>query len=138
MRASLFLAAMFALAVAVPAAATQDDSLLTAALTQAPGKSLEALRVSYVPGEASKPHSHDRDAFVYVLSGRVRSQVEGQPLRVYAAGENWFEMGKFSFLDVLDARRTLIGARTQYLAALAQTTDAWVRIERIYGDLSRW
>jgi len=91
MRASLFLAAMFALAVAVPAAATQDDSLLTAALTQAPGKSLEALRVSYVPGEASKPHSHDRDAFVYVLSGRVRSQVEGQPLRVYAAGENWFE-----------------------------------------------
>lgn len=49
-----------------------------------------------------------------------------------------FEMGKFSFLDVLDAQRTLIGARTQYLAALAQTTDAWVRIERIYGDLSRW
>ncbi|MDF4208176.1 TolC family protein [Pseudomonas protegens] len=49
-----------------------------------------------------------------------------------------FEMGKFSFLDVLDAQRTLIGARTQYLAAVAQTTDAWVRIERIYGDLSRW
>ncbi|MDK1395998.1 TolC family protein [Pseudomonas protegens] len=49
-----------------------------------------------------------------------------------------FEMGKFSFLDVLDAQRTLIGARSQYLAAVAQTTDAWVRIERIYGDLSRW
>lgn len=49
-----------------------------------------------------------------------------------------FEMGKFSFLEVLDAQRTLIGARSQYLAAVAQTTDAWVRIERIYGDLSRW
>lgn len=49
-----------------------------------------------------------------------------------------FEMGKFSFLEVLDAQRTLIGARNQYLAAVAQTTDAWVRIERIYGDLSRW
>lgn len=48
-----------------------------------------------------------------------------------------FEMGKFNFLDVLDAQRTLIAARTQYLAALAQATDAWVRIERIYGDLAR-
>lgn len=91
MRTRLFLAAMFALATAAPASATQDDSLLTAALTQAPGKSLEALRVNYAPGEASKPHSHDRDAYVYVLNGHVRSQVEGQALRVYAAGENWFE-----------------------------------------------
>lgn len=49
-----------------------------------------------------------------------------------------FEMGKFSFLDVLDAQRTLIAARTQYLAATAQATDAWVRIERIYGDLARF
>ena len=48
-----------------------------------------------------------------------------------------FEMGKFNFLDVLDAQRTLIAARTQYLAARAQATDAWVRIERIYGDLAR-
>ena len=48
-----------------------------------------------------------------------------------------FEMGKFNFLDVLHAQRTLIAARTQYLAALAQATDAWVRIERIYGDLAR-
>lgn len=47
-------------------------------------------------------------------------------------------MGKFSFLDVLDAQRTLIAARTQYLNATAQATDAWVRIERIYGDLARF
>ena len=49
-----------------------------------------------------------------------------------------FEMGKFNFLDVLDAQRTLIAARTQYLVATAQATDAWVRIERIYGDLARF
>lgn len=91
MRTTLILAAMLTLAAAAPAKATQDDTLLTAALTQAPGRSLEALRVSYAPGEASKPHSHDRDAYVYVLNGQVRSQVEGQPLRVYATGENWFE-----------------------------------------------
>lgn len=91
MRTSLFLVGMLALVAVLPVKATQDDSLLTAALTQAPGKAIEALRVTYAPGEASKPHTHDRDAYVYVLAGHVRSQVKGQALRVYATGENWFE-----------------------------------------------
>ncbi|WP_372242510.1 TolC family protein [Pseudomonas sp. C1C7] len=47
-----------------------------------------------------------------------------------------FEMGKFGFLDVLDAQRTLISARTQYIQAVAEATDARVRIERIFGDLN--
>ncbi|WP_426235359.1 TolC family protein [Pseudomonas sp. TWP3-2] len=46
-----------------------------------------------------------------------------------------FEMGKFGFLDVLDAQRTLISARAQYIQAVAEATDARVRIERIFGDL---
>jgi len=46
-----------------------------------------------------------------------------------------FEMGKFAFLDVLDAQRTLIEARGLYLEALASATDARAQIERIYGDL---
>ncbi|WP_350601323.1 TolC family protein [Pseudomonas sp. 65/3-MNA-CIBAN-0223] len=48
-----------------------------------------------------------------------------------------FEMGKFNFLDVLDAQRTLISARTQYIQAIAEATDAWVRIERIFGDVDQ-
>ena len=48
-----------------------------------------------------------------------------------------FEMGKFNFLDVLDAQRTLISARTQYIQAIAEATDAWVRIERIFGDVDK-
>ena len=47
-----------------------------------------------------------------------------------------FEMGKFNFLDVLDAQRTLFSARTQYIQAIAEATDAWVRIERIFGDVA--
>lgn len=47
-----------------------------------------------------------------------------------------FERGKFGFLDVLDAQRTLVEARTQYLAAQASGTDAQARIQRIFGDLT--
>lgn len=91
MRAVRVLAWWMTLGVIMPAMATQDETLLTAALTRAPGQSLQALRVTYAPGEASQPHSHDRDAYVYVLQGHVRSQVDGQPLRIYAPGESWFE-----------------------------------------------
>ncbi|KPY69965.1 Cobalt/zinc/cadmium resistance protein CzcC [Pseudomonas syringae pv. syringae] len=49
-----------------------------------------------------------------------------------------FEMGKFGFLEVLDAQRTLISARSQYLESLATATDARVAIERIHGDLNRF
>jgi cobalt-zinc-cadmium efflux system outer membrane protein len=49
-----------------------------------------------------------------------------------------FEMGKFGFLEVLDAQRTLIAARGQYLESLATATDARVAIERIYGDLNQF
>lgn len=47
-----------------------------------------------------------------------------------------FQMGKFGFIDVLDAQRTLIDVRSRYLQALGEALDAWVRLERIYGDLS--
>ncbi len=54
------------------------------------------------------------------------------------AATRGFEMGKFGFLEVLDAQRTLIDARGQYLESLATATDARVAIERIYGDLNRF
>lgn len=58
-----------------------------------PGKSVEAVAVSYPPGAKSAPHHHAKSAFImaYVISGAIRSQVEGEPARVYHAGETWRE-----------------------------------------------
>lgn len=47
-----------------------------------------------------------------------------------------FEMGKFAFLDVLDAQRTLIQSRAQYIQSLAAATDSWVQLERVLGDIT--
>lgn len=46
-----------------------------------------------------------------------------------------FEMGKFGFIEVLDAQRTLIVARGQYLDSLAVATNARAQVERVYGDV---
>jgi quercetin dioxygenase-like cupin family protein len=58
-----------------------------------PGKSLEAVTVSYPPGAKSGAHHHAKSAFImaYVISGAIRSQVEGEPARVYHPGETWSE-----------------------------------------------
>jgi quercetin dioxygenase-like cupin family protein len=58
-----------------------------------PGKSLVAVTVSYPPGSKSEAHHHANSAFImaYVISGAIRSQVEGEPARVYHAGETWSE-----------------------------------------------
>lgn len=58
-----------------------------------PGKSMHAVLVSYPPGGASVAHRHAKSAFImaYVISGEIRSQLEGEPARVYHAGETWSE-----------------------------------------------
>jgi quercetin dioxygenase-like cupin family protein len=56
-----------------------------------PGKSLVAVEVSYPPGGASAPHHHSAFVYAYVVSGQIASQVEGQPERIYRAGESWYE-----------------------------------------------
>jgi len=54
----------------------------------------------------------------------------------YDAATRGFELGKFSFLDVLDAQRTSFQAQSQYLRALAEAHRSAAEIERILGETS--
>jgi uncharacterized protein YbjT (DUF2867 family)/quercetin dioxygenase-like cupin family protein len=62
-------------------------------LPNVPGKSMKGLLVEYPPGASSPAHTHANSAFIYatVLEGAVRSSVNGAPVKVYHAGENWSE-----------------------------------------------
>jgi quercetin dioxygenase-like cupin family protein len=62
------------------------------ALPNVPGKVLSAVRVTYAPGGKSGAHHHAGSVFAYVLSGAIRSEVTpGGPVKVYKAGESFFE-----------------------------------------------
>jgi cobalt-zinc-cadmium efflux system outer membrane protein len=52
----------------------------------------------------------------------------------YDAATKGFEFGKFDFLDVLDAQRTLLQAKSQFLRALSEGHRAAAEIERLVGD----
>lgn len=49
----------------------------------------------------------------------------------YQAASQGFTLGKFSFLEALDAQRTLIGTQAQYLRALSDTYQAAAELERL-------
>jgi quercetin dioxygenase-like cupin family protein len=72
---------------------SQASKIFEQAMPNVPGKSLTAVIVDYPPGGSSPPHHHAASGFIfaYVLSGTVRSQLEGGPVEVYRTGESWWE-----------------------------------------------
>src|SRR5262245_49171644 len=61
-------------------------------LANVPGKTLTAVTVTYPPSGKSAEHHHAGSVFVYVLSGSIRSECSATgPVRVYKAGESFFE-----------------------------------------------
>lgn len=87
-----FSVSTFAGAAAALAARETITPAFHEAIANVPGKSLTALIVDYAPGAKTSPHRHGQ-AFVvgYVLSGAIRSQVNGGETRTYHAGESWTE-----------------------------------------------
>ena len=78
------------------AVAGQGDTvapLMEQTLANIPGKSMTALTVDYAPGGTSPAHHHHASAtlFAYVVSGAIRSQVNGGPIEVFKAGQFWVE-----------------------------------------------
>jgi cobalt-zinc-cadmium efflux system outer membrane protein len=64
----------------------------------------------------------------------IREQVMPSAQSAYDAATRGFELGKFSFLDVLDAQRTLFQAQAQYLRARGEAHRAAADIDRLLGD----
>ncbi|CAH2899284.1 MAG: hypothetical protein PPHEMADM_3716 [uncultured Paraburkholderia sp.] len=93
---SMFATSQSALAADANATTAAAHETITPAFAEAianvPGKKMTALVVDYAPGGKSLPHRHGK-VFVgaYVLSGAIRSGVNGDGARVFHAGEHWIE-----------------------------------------------
>jgi quercetin dioxygenase-like cupin family protein len=75
-------------------AADQVEMVFEHNLPNAEGKKLIAVLVNYPPGAKSLPHHHAASAFVfaYVVAGSIRSQIDGEPVRIYGPGESFYEV----------------------------------------------
>ncbi|MFT7772796.1 TolC family protein [Roseateles sp.] len=63
----------------------------------------------------------------------LRSEVLPGAQAAYEAARTGFELGKFSFLDALDAQRTWLQVRSQYYTAVAQVHRTAAEIDRQLG-----
>jgi len=52
---------------------------------------VDAVEVTYGPGEASKAHTHPCPVVGYVLEGAVRMQVDDGPVTTHRVGETFYE-----------------------------------------------
>ena len=77
--------------VAQSSSDTQVKELFVKPLADLPGKEGLMLEVNYPPGGKDEIHRHDAHAFVYVLEGTIRMQLQGQPEKTLKAGEVYYE-----------------------------------------------
>jgi quercetin dioxygenase-like cupin family protein len=47
--------------------------------------------VDFPPNAFTPEHHHEADLYVYVLQGTIRSQLGGQGVETYTAGQSFFE-----------------------------------------------
>ena len=107
------------------------------------GNKLEALRRSDQAGDQLAAASVQLQASLAQASVRLataRLDVDSLQREIvpgaqsaYDAASKGFEFGKFAFLDVLDAQRTLLQAKNQTLRALTEAHHAAAEIERLLG-----
>jgi quercetin dioxygenase-like cupin family protein len=94
---TLLTALLASAALATPALAQKSPETVAPkfehVIPNIPGKSLVSVEVTFPPGVTALPHHHAKSAFlyVYVLSGEIESQLEGEPKRTYRAGDSFFE-----------------------------------------------
>ena len=85
----------------------QEKPVRVEKLANAPGKTLTVVTVNYGPGGKSGKHHHAGSVFAYVLSGAIRSQNSATgPVKVYKAGESFFEPSGSQHLVSENARAT--------------------------------
>jgi cobalt-zinc-cadmium efflux system outer membrane protein len=108
------------------------------------GAELEALRRQDQAGieaeaaalrlESDALRAHERLQAAVAEARALHDEVLPGAQSVFDATTKGYELGKFGFLDVLDAQRTLLQARSQHLRAVAQAHLAAAEMDRLLGE----
>jgi quercetin dioxygenase-like cupin family protein len=78
-------------ALAAPAPEATVTPLFSKDLWNGPGREVAMITVDYPPGSVDPIHTHNAQAFVYVLEGSIVMQVKGGPLVTLKPGQTFYE-----------------------------------------------
>ena len=97
-------------------------------------KAEEEARALALTQRAELLSAHQRWSSATQVTQLLRQEVLPGAESAYAAATRGFSLGKFSYLEALDAQRTLLEAKTQYFASLAEAYRAASDVERLIGE----
>ncbi len=97
-------------------------------------KARDEMSVTEIQLRNTVAQAYERWSANYSAVESLKTDILPGAQSVYDAATKGFELGKFNFLDVLDAQRTLFQAKAQYLNALLESYQAVAEIERTVGD----
>ncbi len=123
---------LFGAAVALPIFDFNGRSVQEASLRL--GKAYEERRASQARVSAALAEAYRALASAHEELTALRETVLPGSKQAFEAVTEGYRLGKFEYLDVLDAQRTLIGAGGQYLRALSEYHKAAADVERLIGE----
>jgi cobalt-zinc-cadmium efflux system outer membrane protein len=89
---------------------------------------------AYLEASLAVADAHQRATLAQEQLRAMRDDILPAAHSAYHAAVTGFELGKFGFIDVLDAQRTLFQSRAQYLAALSTRYRALADLQRYTAD----
>ena len=98
-------------------------------------KARDELSATEVRLSAEVTQNEERLKALVVEAQTLQSEIMPGARSAYDAAIKGFELGKFSFLDVLDAQRTFFQARAQYLRSLSDAHRTAAELERVLGSI---
>jgi quercetin dioxygenase-like cupin family protein len=85
-----------------------DKMVLSQPIAELDGNHLKATveDVTFAPGQGVTPHQHGCPVIAYVVKGSIRSQIAGQELKTYKAGEAFYEDANTEHVVTTNASKT--------------------------------
>lgn len=98
-------------------------------------KARDELGATEVRLSAGVTQNEERLKALIVEAETLQAEIVPGARSAYEAASKGFELGKFSFLEVLDAQRTFFQVRAQYLRSLSDAHRTAAELERLLGSV---
>ena len=124
--------AVLGLSVPLPLADRNEGAIHEAA--QLAGRAEDEREATRLRLASELQQAASRLAVARTSAATLQATVLPAALQAYQSATIGFEAGKFSFMEVLDAQRALLAARSRYLNSLSAAYQAAGSIDRILGE----
>ncbi len=123
---------LFEISVPLPVFDRNQGNILEARYQLA--KTEEERRAAAISVRTALAESYAELSTAFTEASALRDEVLPGAQHAFDAASEGYRQGKFQFLDVLDAQRTLFEVRGQYIEALATYHKAVAALERLIGE----